>query len=181
MKICTLHRICFCLLHSFSIPILTPKTPKLISNQHQIQNQQPKMANLTSVVPDDRKRKRMVSNRESARRSRMKKQQHMEELITEISRLQNENKQFELQANLIAERFNETELQNSAIRAEMAQLTERLKSANMYLSLVEVVSGVKMDIEEIPDLFEKIPDPFINPWLPAFNGRQIGATADEIY
>lgn len=38
-----------------------------------------------------RKRKRMESNCESARRSRMRKQKHLENLTEEASRLQNEN------------------------------------------------------------------------------------------
>ncbi|KAI3510236.1 hypothetical protein L1887_25768 [Cichorium endivia] len=40
---------------------------------------------------DERKKKRMISNRESARRSRTKKQQHLDELLGEINQLQNEN------------------------------------------------------------------------------------------
>ena len=42
---------------------------------------------------DDKKRKKMESNRESARRSRMKKQKHVEELTVEITRLQISNNQ----------------------------------------------------------------------------------------
>ncbi|KAI3502159.1 hypothetical protein L1887_30190 [Cichorium endivia] len=40
---------------------------------------------------DERKRKRMISNRESPRMSRVKKQQHLDELLGEINQLQNDN------------------------------------------------------------------------------------------
>lgn len=108
---------------------------------------------------DEHKRKRMISNRESARRSRKKKQERLEELISESAQLKNENAQVEMHANLLMERYSKIEMENEVLRAEMAQLAERLKSANMYLSLFEVVSGVDMDIEEIPN-------PFLRPWLP---------------
>lgn len=91
----------------------------------------------------------------------MKKQQRLEELINEAARLKSENAQAEMHANLLMERHGKVETENAVLRTEVAQLAERLKSANMYLSLFEVVSGVKMDIEEIPD-------PVIRPWLPVY-------------
>ncbi|KAJ1690799.1 hypothetical protein LUZ63_014954 [Rhynchospora breviuscula] len=117
------------------------------------------MTDLPITVPDERKLKRMVSNRESARRSRMKKQQHLEELTSEVALLESENARAEMQANLLTERHSKVEAENAVLRAEAAQLAERLKSANKYLSLFEVARGVKMEIEEIPD-------PFLSPWLP---------------
>ncbi|KAJ3691859.1 hypothetical protein LUZ61_021023 [Rhynchospora tenuis] len=117
------------------------------------------MSDSAALVPDERKRKRMVSNRESARRSRMKKQQHLEELIGEVARLKSENAQAEMHVNVLTEQYGKVEAENAVLRAEVAQLAERLKSTNMYLSLFEVVSGVKMDVEEIPD-------PYLRPWLP---------------
>ena len=46
----------------------------------------PKHSNL-----DERKRKRMLSNRESAKRSRMRKQQHLDELMVKANNLKSEN------------------------------------------------------------------------------------------
>jgi predicted nuclease with TOPRIM domain len=89
----------------------------------------------------------------------MKKQHRLEELISEAARLKTENAQVEMHTNLLMDRYSKVDTENAVLRAELAQLADRLNSANTYLSLFEVVSGVKMDIEEIPD-------PFLRPWLP---------------
>jgi len=77
-----------------------------------------------SAADTHRREKRRLSNRESARRSRLRKQQHLDELVQEVARLQAEN---------------------------AAELGDRLRSVNEVLRVVEEFSGVAMDIqEEIP-------------------------------
>ncbi|URE39876.1 BZip transcription factor [Musa troglodytarum] len=68
----------------------------------------------------------MLSNRESARRSRMRKQQHFDDLISQAAELKNQNSQ-------------------------LTELTERLQSLNSVLRFLEEFSGMAMDIPEIPD------------------------------
>lgn len=100
---------------------------------------------------DERKRKRMISNRESARRSRMRKQQHLDDLINQAEQLKNQNSQVDVQINLATQQYVKVESENAILRAQLSELTERLHSINSVLRFIEEVSGMAMDIPEIPD------------------------------
>ncbi|GLT43131.1 hypothetical protein SLA2020_171020 [Shorea laevis] len=93
------------------------------------------------------------SNRESARRSRMGKQKQREDLINEITALQNENSQLVQRISTASQRYNEMEAANDVLRAQAMELTERLRSLNSVLQLAEDVSGTPVDIPEIPVSF----------------------------
>ncbi|KAL6522004.1 bZIP transcription factor 44 [Orobanche minor] len=88
--------------------------------------------NLQQAV-DQRKRKRMQSNRESARRSRMRKQQHLDDLTAEVARMTKENNQVSTTINVTKQHFASVEAENSVLRAQMMELSQRLKSLNEIL------------------------------------------------
>ncbi|KAH0462350.1 hypothetical protein IEQ34_009925 [Dendrobium chrysotoxum] len=122
---------------------------------------------MTSEEIDERKRKRMLSNRESARRSRMKKQQHLDDMMNQISQFKEENDGILNQVNLISMKYSRLDAENSAMRSRVMELTERLKFLNTTLKQVEEKSGMAMDIPEIPDTILK-PWPFtcsVQPFL----------------
>ncbi|KAI3993409.1 hypothetical protein MKX01_010152 [Papaver californicum] len=106
---------------------------------------------------DERKKKRMLSNRESARRSRMRKQQHLDELINQAAQLQKENDEIVKRVNYINGNFCKFDSENNILRAQMAELTDRLQSLNSVLRVIEDISGFPVDIPEIPD-------PLLKPW-----------------
>ncbi|GJN36165.1 hypothetical protein PR202_gb25005 [Eleusine coracana subsp. coracana] len=66
---------------------------------------------------DERKRKRMLSNRESARRSRARKQQRLEELVAEVARLQAENAQVQASIATFDREFSKVDGENAVLRA----------------------------------------------------------------
>ncbi|KAG0476684.1 hypothetical protein HPP92_013057 [Vanilla planifolia] len=120
---------------------------------------------------DERKRKRMESNRESARRSRMKKQQRLDDLVNDIARLKSENGQLQMQIEVYVPQYMKFESENTILRTQVAELTERLQYLNSILRFMEEFSGMAMDIQEIPD-------PLLKPWQLPCPAQPITASAN---
>ncbi|MCQ8205772.1 bZIP transcription factor, partial [Vibrio parahaemolyticus] len=84
---------------------------------------------------------------ESARRSRLRKQQHLDELVQEVARLQADNARVLARASEIAGQYARVEQENTVLRARAAELGDRLRSVNEVLRVVEEFSGIAMDIQ----------------------------------
>lgn len=126
----------------------------------------------TNVGIDERKRKRMESNRLSAQRSRMKKQKQVEDLIGQVTQLQNANVELVERINVTTQSYVDVESRNNVLRAQVMELTDRLRSLNSVLQIVEEVSGLAIDIPEIPEpLMEQ-------PWQVPIPIQPILANAD---
>ncbi|RYR01806.1 hypothetical protein Ahy_B06g080673 isoform B [Arachis hypogaea] len=113
----------------------------------------------------------MLSNRESARRSRMRKQKQLEDLTEEVTKLQSANKNLAEAIKAKEEAMTETEAANGVLRAQMTELTDRLRFLNSILEIAEDVSGLSVDIPEIPD-------PLLKPWQIPHPIQPIMASAD---
>ncbi|CAL4936168.1 unnamed protein product [Urochloa decumbens] len=77
----------------------------------------------------ERRRRRKESNRLSARRSRERKQQRLEELRGEVARLRAERQGLESWLHALARRGAAVCRQNARLRAEAAALESRLRAA----------------------------------------------------
>ncbi|KAF5747139.1 bZIP transcription factor family protein [Tripterygium wilfordii] len=109
---------------------------------------------LQQLQMDQRKRKRMQSNRESARRSRMRKQKHLDDLMTQVGELRNENNQILTSINLTTQHFLNIEAENSIFRAQMMELGQRLESLNEILHFIDnTSSGVFKTDHHHDDIF----------------------------
>ena len=120
---------------------------------------------------DERKRKRMLSNRESARRSRMRKQKQVEDLTEEVTRLQGANKHLIEAIKMKEEAYAEMDAANNVIKAQTMELADRLRFLNSILEIAEEVGGLSVEIPEIPD-------PLLNPWQIPHPIQPIMASAD---
>ncbi|THU69017.1 hypothetical protein C4D60_Mb08t09910 [Musa balbisiana] len=113
----------------------------------------------------------MLSNRESARRSRMRKQQRLDDLMNLAAQLKHQNSQIDAQINLATQQYITVESENAILRAQLQELAERLHSVNSVLRMVEEVSGMAMDIPEIPI-------PLLKPWQLPSTSQPIMANAE---
>lgn len=92
-------------------------------------------------IINERKQRRMISNRESARRSRMRKQKHLDELWSQVVWLRNENHQLLDKLNHVSERHDQVLQENAQLKEEASELRQMLTGMQLnspYPSLREL-------------------------------------------
>ncbi|KAL5777561.1 hypothetical protein ACOSP7_010487 [Xanthoceras sorbifolium] len=83
---------------------------------------------------DERKKRRMLSNRESARRSRWRKKRHLENLTEEVNRLRVENRELKKQYSSILNNCHLVWRENELLTSEYVALWARLSNLSQFLS-----------------------------------------------
>lgn len=94
---------------------------------------------------NERKQRRMISNRESARRSRMRKQKHLDELWSQVVWLRNENHQLIDKLNHVSESHEKVVQENVQLKEEASELRQMLSD----LQLNSPFSSLR-DLEDVP-------------------------------
>ncbi|KAE8704100.1 phytosulfokines 3-like [Hibiscus syriacus] len=90
-------------------------------------------SNQTVSIIDERKRRRMVSNRESARRSRMSKQRHLENLRNQANQLRIENQQLSNRLRFLLYHSHRVRTENDRLRSEYSVLRQKLSDIHQIL------------------------------------------------
>ncbi|KAL6498183.1 hypothetical protein OROGR_028580 [Orobanche gracilis] len=89
---------------------------------------------------DERKRRRMISNRESARRSRIRKQKHVENLMNQVNRLKVGNGELMNRLRLVVHQTQLVCAENEYLRSEAAVLRQRLWDIRQVLIAGQLVN-----------------------------------------
>ncbi|KAI4389937.1 hypothetical protein MLD38_002103 [Melastoma candidum] len=92
--------------------------------------------NSSGNLIDPKKRRRRESNRESARRSRIRKQNHIDDLTAQILHLTKENGQILSGINATTQHLVTVEAENSVLRAQVVELSQRLQSLDEILNFI---------------------------------------------
>ncbi|XP_047310299.1 bZIP transcription factor 11-like [Impatiens glandulifera] len=114
---------------------------------------------------DLRQRKRKVSNRESARRSRMRKQNHLDGLLTQASQISKDNSCILANLNVIRQMCINVEGENSVLRAQMDELTHRLNSLNEIIGCLNQIDNYgNAVVDQMMMMKTMNGDDLFNPW-----------------
>ncbi|ESW23427.1 hypothetical protein PHAVU_004G045800 [Phaseolus vulgaris] len=81
---------------------------------------------------NERKHRRMISNRESARRSRMRKQKHLDELWSQVMWLRNENHQLIEKLNHVSESHDQVLQENAQLKEEASELRQMMRDMQIH-------------------------------------------------
>ncbi|XXG57288.1 hypothetical protein AAC387_Pa03g4483 [Persea americana] len=86
---------------------------------------------------------RMLSNRESSRHSRRRKQAHLSELEQQVAQLRFENSSLLKRLTDVSQKYNEAALDNRVLKADVETLRAKVKMAE---NTVKRVTGVEARI-----------------------------------
>ncbi|XP_022929151.1 basic leucine zipper 43-like [Cucurbita moschata] len=85
---------------------------------------------------DERRQRRMISNRESARRSRMRKQKHLNQLWSQLARLCNENRDLEEKVSRLMESQQLLLQENVNLKQQVSGFRQILRDMELEQQLV---------------------------------------------
>ncbi|KAK4379086.1 hypothetical protein RND71_000948 [Anisodus tanguticus] len=118
--------------------------------------------------PADAKRvRRMLSNRESARRSRRRKQAHLTELETQVSQLRVENSSLLKRLTDVSQKYNEAAVDNRVLKADVETLRAKVKMAEETVKRVTGLNPLFQTMSEISSMV-----------MPSFSGSPSDTSAD---
>lgn len=95
----------------------------------------------TESVMEERKRRRMISNRESARRSRMRKQRHLDNLRNQVNRFRMENRELNNRLQFLLHHSNRLRTENEWLRSERTLLRQKLATITQFLVFQQPLSS----------------------------------------
>uniref|UniRef100_A0A7N0UFL8 BZIP domain-containing protein n=1 Tax=Kalanchoe fedtschenkoi TaxID=63787 RepID=A0A7N0UFL8_KALFE len=112
-------------------------------------------------MADERKRKRMESNRESARRSRVKKQLQLQQVISDIDRFKRQNSEIASKIDETQGRCFAVETEMDQVSAQKAELEQRLRH---LLSVADEAEKKLSRSEDVSRLSVELPSSRSNNW-----------------
>ncbi|KAB5556362.1 hypothetical protein DKX38_007271 [Salix brachista] len=121
-----------------------------------------------NMHPGDAKRvRRMLSNRESARRSRRRKQAHLTELETQVAQLRVENSSLLKRLADISQKYSESAVDNRVLKADIETLRAKVRMAE---ETVKRFTGLNHMFHAMPDISTMS--------MPSFDGSPSDTSAD---
>lgn len=112
-------------------------------------------------IIDERKHRRMISNRESARRSRMRKQKHLDELWSQVMKLRTENHNLVDKLNHVSESHDKVVQENARLKEEtfdLRQMVADMQIGNSFTCNMEDLCEIPCNTSQHKDDSSKVHD-----------------------
>ncbi|XP_050373921.1 basic leucine zipper 8 [Argentina anserina] len=120
----------------------TPVQSSSLSNNSSTSDEAEEQVQQLSNIIDQRKQRRMISNRESARRSRMRKQKHLDELWSQVLRLRTENQNLINRLNHLSESHDRVVEENAKLKEETSDLRQMLTEIQ-----ISTLTSTELEVE----------------------------------
>jgi bZIP transcription factor len=101
---------------------------------------------------EQRRKRRKESNRESARRSRMRKQMHVDGMAEQVASLRAENYKMLVMLERATIGFLTIESENSVLRTQVLELQSRLRSLNDIIKCMHMHMNMNMNADAAGDM-----------------------------
>ncbi|XWS38948.1 hypothetical protein CRYUN_Cryun18bG0007600 [Craigia yunnanensis] len=121
-------------------------------------------ADARGMIMDEKRRKRMLSNRESARRSRMKKQKLLEDLVTEVASLKVEIRKNTNNYEVLMQKTVVLESENNLLKAQQMELAQYLRNLELMQTHRELLQMNLMQPGSFSDQIVDIKEPHVESW-----------------
>jgi len=132
------------------------------------------------LLMEQKKKKRKQSNRDSARRSRMRKQKHLDDLTAQVQLLQKENGLVLTQLNITTQHYLKLQAQNSILMAQKTELSQTLHSFNHIITLINTTTPSNNNFHYCNNNNSNNNN-FMNPMHMPYLSQPIVATADNMF
>ncbi|KAL5566280.1 hypothetical protein UlMin_029444 [Ulmus minor] len=143
----------------------TSESSRELSDDEELEGETEMTGNMD---PADAKRvRRMLSNRESARRSRRRKQAHLTELETQVAQLRVENSSLLNRLTDISHKYNEAAVDNRVLKADVETLRAKVKMTEEMVRRMTGINPVFNTMSEISTI-----------GMPSFDGSPSETSAD---
>ncbi|XP_010494111.1 PREDICTED: basic leucine zipper 63 [Camelina sativa] len=138
---------------------VSPMMSSAITSGSELSGDEEEADGETNMNPTNVKRvKRMLSNRESARRSRRRKQAHLSELETQVSQLRVENSKLMKGLTDVTQTFNDAAVENRVLKANIETLRAKVKMAE---ETVKRLTGFNPMFHTMPQIVTTLSRPSV--------------------
>lgn len=114
----------------------------------------------------------------------MRKQKHLDDLMGQVTQLSKDNNQILTTINITNQHFMNVEAENSILRAQVVELSQRLDSLNGILNFINTtnsVGGLYSSTHQDTTAAAASADSFMNPLNLLYHNQPIMASAVDMF